>query len=69
MGIATDEGKFLDQLLRLINAKYTMEIGIYTQCSVPSIVNYIGPSSPKVASLHLKAPSPSQSPNHFVTHD
>ena len=65
MAIAMDEGKFLNQLLSLTNAKDTMEIGIYTRRSIPSIVNYICPSSPKVAALHLKAPSP----NHFVTHD
>ncbi|KAK8596636.1 hypothetical protein V6N13_001247 [Hibiscus sabdariffa] len=34
MALSTDEGQFLNMLLKLINAKNTMEIGVYTDYSL-----------------------------------
>lgn len=34
MAVAADEGQFLNMLVKLINAKNTMEIGVYTGYSM-----------------------------------
>lgn len=53
MTTSADEGQFLNMLLKLINAKNTMEIGVYTGYSLLATALAI-PEDGKVNNLSLK---------------
>lgn len=52
MTTSADEGQFLNMLLKLINAKNTMEIGVYTGYSLLATALAL-PEDGKVRKFHL----------------
>lgn len=59
MTTSADEGQFLNMLLKLINAKNTMEIGVYTGYSLLATALAL-PEDGKVKKKFMKTPSQKQ---------